>query len=301
VTVRAVDAEGGVRNATVFVESPEGIVDSGPTNANGAFVSGNLERGEYELVLFKSGYYQNETRLVVDRERVQRQVEMRTGSVPVEIQVVDDHFDSPRPLNDAAVEVGDRGTGRTTDGSTLFRVPVNTRPTVTVSKDGYREVTRQVDVGESGRTVRFATQRVPGVTVEPTNRQVVVGETTGVVVRNAYDEPVRGAQVLVDGEQVAETDRDGEATIPIANEGERVLRARSGGVQSAGVTITGVAVEDVTRTTTPTATQSPTPTATQSPTPEPTATTDVALPGFGPVAAVTGLVVLLVVLVRRRR
>lgn len=299
VTVRVTDQNGAVPNATVSIERDGRTVDEGPTNDNGAFTSRIVERGEYSLELSKEGYYENETRLVLERETVLREVAMRRGNVQVEFRVSDDHFDPARPIDGATVAVGDVGTARTTGGTAVFALPVNTDTRVEVTKEGYQTVERALYVRESSRTVRLTTQREEVVTVASTNSQVVVGETTTVSVTNAYDEPLRGAEVLLDGEAVGETDSAGELRISIESEGEHTLRARAGDVRSEATTVTGISPGAETPTDTPTASPTATATGTATATEPPTTTTAVSLPGFTPVVAVLGL--LLAGLLFRRR
>jgi uncharacterized GH25 family protein len=287
-TVVASGADGPVENATVAIVRDGRVAAQGTTDDDGTFESDPVEQGEYELVLSKPGYYENSTTLVVNDTRVEREVEMRTGSVQVTFRVLDDHFEDARPVENAQVAVSDVGTARTTGGTALFAIPVNTQLEVRVTKEAYQTRGYRIDVGESSTTFRLTTRRTETVTVTPNNERIVVGETTRVTVTNAYDEPIQDARVLLNGEQVAETGESGEATVQVAQAGNNTLRARAGGVESAPVTVVGVeAAED-----TPTPTADATETAA-------TTTTGVSFPGFTPVLAVLG-VVLAAFLLRRR-
>jgi len=299
------DEDGRLANATVQLRSDGRIVDQGKTSNNGVFTTRSVERKTYTLRLVKPGYLINETNLNVNAGSVMGTYTMRSESVQVTFRVVDDHFDDPRALNQASVRISGIGSQNTTsDGRVGFTLGVNTQHQVTLSKPGYQTQLRSVVVDESDKTVRLATQRVRSITVEPTNRRVVVDESTVVSVTNAYDEPVRDAEVTLDGEVVGQTDGAGQLRITIPSAGNHTVRASSGSIQSTGTTIVGVevATETPTPTVTPTAspTASPTPTATATATAEPpTTTTAVSLPGFTPLMGV--LAMLAAALLLRRR
>ena len=297
-------------SATVSLTSPSGPVDSasvrlvqagervasGETDADGTFSTGVVEQGRYTLVTGKPTYYTNRTRVDVDSEDTEVEVPMRTGATQVEVLVVDDHFDDPRPVNNATVQFGDVGTVRTTGGTAVFAVAVNTRHTVRATQPEYDTARRQYSVGESSDSIRLTIQREPTLVVQPTNRQVVVGESTALDVVDAYGDPVANATISLDGESVAETDDDGEARVTIESGGNHTLTASADGVTSAEVTVVGVNADGSTLSPTPTITSTATSEPTETPVPT---TTSVSLPGFGPLAAVLGVVLAALVLARR--
>ncbi len=284
-----------VRNATVFIRSGQRVVVSGKTNANGRFSSGTIEQGDYTLIFRKDGYFRNETSLSVPGTVI-RSHEMRQGSVNLEFRVFDDHFDDPRPLSDAAVTLEGTGTQRATNGRVTFTVPVNTKQEVDITKEGYQTVERTVTVGESGQTVRATTQRTPELNLTAESTRVLVGNRVGVSVLNAYDEPVNGATLSLDGETLGQTGTDGQFRFRVEQTGNLTLVAQSGSLTSEEVVVRGLEVDEAT----PTPTATPTAAATATPAEEtPTATPAVGLPGFTPVAGVLGL--LLAALLLRRR
>ncbi|MFC6940848.1 carboxypeptidase-like regulatory domain-containing protein [Salinirubellus sp. GCM10025818] len=297
-------------SATVSLTSPSGPVDSasvrlvqagervasGETDADGTFSTGVVEQGRYTLVTGKPTYYTNRTRVDVDSEDTEVEVPMRTGATQVEVLVVDDHFDDPRPVNNATVQFGDVGTVRTTGGTAVFAVAVNTRHTVRATQPEYDTARRQYSVDESSDSIRLTIQREPTLVVQPTNRQVVVGESTALDVVDAYGDPVANATISLDGESVAETDDDGEARVTIESGGNHTLTASADGVTSAEVTVVGVNADGSTLSPTPTITSTATSEPTETPVPT---TTSVSLPGFGPLAAVLGVVLAALVLARR--
>jgi PGF-CTERM protein len=289
------EGDTAVRNATVFIRSGQRVVVSGKTNANGRFSSGTIEQGDYTLIFRKDGYYRNETSLSVPGGVI-RSYEMRQGSVNLEFRVSDDHFDDPRPISDAAVTLEGTGTQRTTNGRVTFTVPVNTQQEVDITKEGYQTVERTVTVGESSQTVRVTTQRTPELNLTADSARVLVGNRVGVSVLNAYDEPVNGATISLDGETLGQTGGDGEFRFRVERTGNQTLVAQSGSLTSDEVVIRGLEVDEETPTPTPTATATPTATPADE---TPTATPAVGLPGFTPVAGVLGL--LLAALLLRRR
>jgi hypothetical protein len=295
-TVQATSPSGSVRGATVQLLQNGRTVVSGETNADGAFETGTIEQGRYTLEIAKRGYYVNRTQVDVGAEGVRHEVEMRTGTVQVEVRVLDDHFDDPRPVSRATVEFGDIGTVRATGGTAVFAVPVNTEHRVRATKQGYESARTQYSVGESAGRVRLTIQREPTVVVRPANQRVVVGESTSLTVVDAYGDPIGNATVNLDGEEVARTDESGQARITIESGGNHTVSASADGIESEGTTIVGVDVDESTPTSSPTATA--TPTSSPSPTPVPT-TTSVSLPGFGPAAAALGVALAALLLARR--
>lgn len=295
-TVTATSPSGPVDRAAVRLVQGGRTVVSGRTNADGTFTTGIIEQGRYTLVAEKPGHYTNRTTVEVRSEGVRTEVPMRTGSVQVEVRVFDDHFEQPQPVNNATVQFGDIGTVRTTGGTAVFAVPVNTEHVVRASKPEYESTRTRYTVGERSDSIRLDIQREPTLVVRPVNRQVVVGESTVVTVVDAYGDPMTNATVSLDGESVARTDGSGQARITIESGGNHTVSASAGGLESEGVVVAGVAVDGSTPTVSPTF--APTATASPSSTPVPT-TTAVSLPGFGP--AVAALAVLLAALLLARR
>jgi hypothetical protein len=295
-TVVLTSPEGPVGSASVRLVSDGETIVSGRTDADGTFDTPIVEQGQYTLVTAKPTYYTNRTDVRIESEGAREEVSMRTGSVQVEVQVLDDRFDDPRPVNNATVRFGDIGTVRTTGGTAVFAVPVNTEHTVRATKPEYDSARTTYSVGESSNSIRLTIQREPTLVVQPVNRQVVVGESTVVTVVDAYGEPVANATVSLDGEAVATTDDDGEARITIESGGNHTVGASADGLESDGTTVVGVDVDGSTPTDSPT--PEPTPTASPSPTPVPT-TTSVSLPGFGPAAAALAVALAALLLARR--
>lgn len=295
VTVVAVnDAGESIEGATVSVVRKGRTVAEGRTGPDGRYSTGDIEAREYEVTVSKPGYFTR--RLTEDLNvAVTRQVTLRTGTVEYTFFVRDDHFDSPRPVENATVQVGSVGSVRTLPGGRAsIGVPVNTVQEVRVTKPGYDTVTRRVRVGESRENVTIATRRSANVTVSAASRRVVVGEPATVSVRNAYGEPIEGATVLLDGSEVGTTGPDGTLAVRIEERGEHEVRARRNALTSAPVIVEGVVAAG-------------TPTTTPTPTPEeeegPFGIARGVAPGFGTGAAIVALalVVAVGVLARRRR
>lgn len=243
-TVTVTDADGDpVEGATVTLERDGRTAAEGQTGADGTYESGVVEQGRYDVGAVKPGYYRESTRQRVGVNG-RTSFELERGDARLDITVVDDHFEETRTLEGARVRIsdaeGELATLRATSGTASMRVPVNNRYRVTVLKDGYREDGRHVNVIEGDRTATVASQRVPSLTVESQNGQVIVGETTRLNVVNAYGEPVEGAEIRHGGETVGETDADGYATVTVDGVGEQAYHAALDGVESDPIEIEGV-------------------------------------------------------------
>ncbi len=285
-TVRTTDPEGALADVRVEVVAGGSVVAEGVTGDGGSYQAPALEQGSYTVFTYKSGYFSNQSGVTLGPSHTQV-VPMRKGTVSVTFTVVDDHFEDPRRIDGATVDVGDIGTVRTTDGRASLSVPVNTQTPVTATQEGYQTARRTLRVGESPRELRLAIQLERSLTVAPFNERVVVGQQTIVNVTNAYDEPVAGAVVTVDGDPAGETGANGQARITIESEGSHQVGARHEGVTAPAVVVEGVPEGEG-------------PTATPTPTASPTDTTDVVLPGFGVVPAVAALVALAGLALARR-
>ena len=294
-TVDVTDTQGVVENARVRLIRDGETIASGTTNADGSYTTPAVEQGDYFLELSKAGYYRNLTRETVG-ESTQLNKSMRRGTTNVAFRVVDDHFSPSEQLSDVRVEVADIGSQRITDGTVTFTLPVNSRYTVTATKDGYQSNTTTVSVGTTSGERTLVINRERALNVTAANERVVVGETVQVTVRNEYDEPVADADVRVSDETVATTNTQGTARVPIETAGNRTITVESDGVSSEPLVILGIATATPEPDTTPTAT--PTATAVSSPSPTPDEL-PVGMPGFTPVAAVVAM--LAVALLARRR
>jgi PGF-CTERM protein len=289
------DSTGPVENARVRIRKQESdfLVTDTTTDGQGAVDTGPIEYGTYSVFVQKPGY-PTTTRTVEVNGTMEPTFEVNTASTTVTFNVIDDHFDDPRGVDSAQVQVtgirGFQGSSTTLDnGEATASVPVNSRVEYTITKDGYPEQTGSFQVNESNRRVRITMQRIPGVTIEAANDRVLVGETVSVTVRNQYGEPVPGLPVSAGGQQVTETNDQGVAQVPVESTGNLTITATRG--QASGqVTVEGVEAA-AQNTPTPTAEATPTPTA-ENPLP-------VSTPGFTPIVALVAL--LAVALFARRR
>jgi hypothetical protein len=288
-TVEATDPDGAVEDVRVRLLRSGTEISEGRTDAQGSYTTDVVEQGSYVVRLYKPGYYRNATRVTVGEDS-NVSFGMRKGKVNVQFEAVDDHFSEPQRLSDVQVSVDDLGTQRTTGGTVTFSLPVNSRYSVTATKDGYQVNETSIFVGTAEETVRLAINRERTLTIEPANQRVVVGETVSVRVRDAYGDRVEGATILVDGEEAATTDAEGNAAVPIESDGDHELEAEYEGVTSTSVTVEGVSGDG--------GTPEPTDSPTASPTPE--EGLDVPLPGFGPVAALLALLLVGLVAATRR-
>ena len=242
-TVTVVDPrERPQADARVRIREGGRTVDSGRTDESGAYTSSRLERGTYTLSVVKPGF--NETTQEVNVTGASNAtVEIDRGTVTLDIRVFDDHFDPPEEIETGAIRVSSSvydAEVTVTEGSVSLNVPVNAEYTAEVVKEGYDPRPETIPVRESDVSANVTAQRTPTLSVTPANDRVLVGETTRVTVRNAYDEPVEGATVAVDGTEVGETDDRGELAVPIDAAGELEVVATDGGVTSEPVAIAGV-------------------------------------------------------------
>jgi PGF-CTERM protein len=283
-TVMVTDTEDQpLANTTVELRRDGRTVATGQTDANGSFETDTIEQGRYQIRAVKPGYYRES---ISERVRTDgtHEISLERGSVRLDVTAVDDHFDPPQRLDEASVRVADAdgevARVRASGGTASLSIPVNTDYRVTVTKEGYTESSQRLTVRESDRSVEIATQRVPTLTVEPQNTQVVVGEVTTLEVVNAYGEPLSNITVQRNGQSVGETDANGQLTATIESAGENEFRAVSDDLQSDPVAVNGVVPADEQTATEPT---------------ETTDGTNGAGPGFGVIVAILALVAAAVV------
>jgi hypothetical protein len=273
--------DGPLADASVLVERGGLDVATGTTDDSGAFETGVLREGDYTVTVTKPGYYVRRKPIRIEGDITNR-VALRPGSVTVAVSVVDPHFDPPAPVDDASVRLSSVGSARTdAGGNATIEAPVNARPTLRVTKDGYRTVSREVAVGEANESLTARISRTPSLTASAINDRIVAGQRAVLRVTDAYGDPAAGVTVTLDGDPVGTTDDDGEFAVGIDAPGEHTLRATDDGVASEPVTVD---VVDADATPTPAAT----PTATTATTPT---ETEASAPGFTVVVAALSVLV----------
>lgn len=233
-------------DARVVVREDGRSVDRGETGSDGVYETARLERGTYNVTVVKPGYYETEREVTVSLN-TETTVAIERGTVTLDVRALDDHFDPPEPIETGSVRVSSSvfdGEVSVTEGTASLNVPVNALYTVEVVKDEYDASPERIRVRESAVSANVTAQRTPELSVTPANDRVLVGETTRVTVRNAYDEPVAGVTVEVDGDEVGETDERGEIDVPISSAGDRTIVARDGDVESEPATVEGVETAD---------------------------------------------------------
>ncbi|MFB6183512.1 MAG: PGF-CTERM sorting domain-containing protein [Haloarculaceae archaeon] len=293
--VTVVDEDGRLANARVQLYRKGTYVVDGRTDDRGVLRTDAIEQGEYVLIAFKQGYFRNQSTLTVG-EQVNRTVAVERGSVSVTFDVTDDHFTPPRPVANATVSLERLATITTLpSGTATVSAPVNTRLSVSATKDGYETVTERPYVRESERTVELTINREPALAVDPVNTKVVVGQTVAVAVTDEYGQPVANATLAVGGESVGTTDAGGEGTVPIESAGNVTITASRNGLEATTV-VEGVpagggetAAETTERTTTAPTTAAPTTTA----------TTNTGGPGFTVASAAVALALAVVAVLGR--
>ncbi|WP_411714946.1 carboxypeptidase regulatory-like domain-containing protein [Natronomonas sp.] len=287
-TVTVTDTNGDPL-ADTSVEFSQGgsTVAEGKTDENGEFSTGIIEQGRYRVSTVKPGYFRNSSRVRVGVDTT-KQFTLERGSVRLDVEVYDDHFEEPKKLDNAQIRINDAegevASVRASGGSASISVGVNTLYSATVTKEGYVETKDNFYVRESDRSINLTTQRVPTLVVEPQNSRVVIGENTRVQVVNAYEEPVEGAEIRYEGETVGETDANGELSVTIDTAGPQEFRAVKDGVESENVTIEGI--DPDAKDTEEPSTQTP---------------TDTSAVGAGPGVGIAAAALAAALLLRRRR
>ncbi len=242
-TVTVADSDGAVESVRVVFRKAGEIVTVRTSDASGTVESGVIESGEYTLTFFEPGYLRKAVTIEISGETTE-EVTIERGSVTVDFQVLDDHFDPAKPLAEATISSDEIGSVLTDpDGKRAVSVPVNTELTVTVEKSAYETVTETIVVRESNKQVNITTRRVPAVNIELSNERVVVGETVEVSVTDEYGEPVSEATVLLDGSEVGQSDASGSLRVPIETAGEHTVFASFQGLSSERVTVEGIESE----------------------------------------------------------
>jgi PGF-CTERM protein len=279
-----------VRFRQQFENRPNDVVETVRTNQNGVAETAELERGEYEVWTRAEGFLDMYRDFTLSDPEAELDITISRGSAELTVNVTDDHFDPPRPVENADVEIEDDVLSTRSDGTRTTDMAVNTIYEITVTKDGYGSVTEEVKINEADATVNVSISRTPEITVDSAQDRVVVNESTMVTVTDAYGDPVEGATVSLEGEQVGETDADGELTVQITAPGQQTVSASDGDL-SDSITIEGVS---------PGSDETPTATPTQTATPTEEPEDDDSLgPGFGVGTALVALVA--AALLARRR
>ncbi|MFB6189073.1 MAG: Ig-like domain-containing protein [Halapricum sp.] len=309
ITVR--NAAGPIQNAHVkLVKNGVAVID-GKTDADGKIGTRKndspefIEVGTYHLEVVKPGYLKNTTTLEVVGH-VKPTVTLEQSSVTATINVADPYYDPPHPVENATIKVGSIGTIRTlSSGEATIQVPVNSRPTITISKDGYESMQVPLLVEESPTSANLTLSKSPSLTLKPSADRVIVGENVSITVTDEYDDLVPGATVSINGADVGTTDDQGKIEVPVDSVGKQTISASTASASSS-ITIKSFDPSTPTPTAAPTTTAPTTtaPTTTAPTTAAPTTTgndgTGSAFgPGFGPLAALLALLALAFVAGRR--
>lgn len=291
VTFRITGGGGPVEGATVRLRKGGTQAVGGQTDADGRWRTGVIESGEYVVGVYKAGFYRLQTEVTVeDGDTVP--LGLDRGFVTLEVVVRDDHFDQPRPVNEAEVIISGLGTIITQqNGRQRIDAPVNSQFEVTVEKQGYRTVTQDINVLESDKTVQIDTQRAPKMELRPLNERVVVGETVIIEATDEYGDPIRNATVWVNDNEIAPTNDEGRTSVRIGSPGEYDLRAKKGSREDT-TSVTGIAAPETDET------ESPPPTTTAG---ETTTEAPLGQAGFGALVAVIAIMTVLAFALGRTR
>ena len=288
ITVRN-EANQTVENARVRLYRSGRYVTDQRTAANGTVTTPPIEQGSYGMVIQKSGYFTNRTRVAIgDQSDINSTIE--EGEVLLTVSVVNDYFDPAEPRN-ASVRIPSAGTLQAgDDGNATIRVPVNTDYDVTVTADGYDRRQQTVSVGESDTVATVAIDRTDRLNISARDR-VLLGNPITLEVTDEYDDPVEGATVSQGGQEVGTTDESGEFEVDTDSAGSVTFTVDDGDVQEEVTVEVVEAPEELTGTPLPTTTSTGT---------DPTETSGGSGPGFTPVTVAAALALLSLVAARRR-
>ena len=238
------DSAGTVGDATVTLRKNDRDVFEEATDGEGAVESGVIEAGDYTVVVRKPGYYVVAQDLDVEGD-AETTVEIKRGTVTLEVNVTDDHFEPAQPVGEASVEVGGSGSVVTQpSGIGRISVPVNAWATISVTKDGYRTTEMSEFVAESDEVVELSIQRQPAISVELLSSRVVIGESVSLSVTDEYGDPVEGATVRMDGTDVAETDGSGQAVVQVPSDGNHTVTVAANALEATAY-VEGVTAAEV--------------------------------------------------------
>ena len=219
-TVTITDTDGEpVPDTRVLLFRDGNFITDQRTGTDGTVTTPDVEEGDYDLFVRKSGYYYNRSAVTLDGETtVNRTIE--AGTVGVTFAVTDDHFSPARPIEGVTVDIPSIGSVQTlSNGEATINLPVNSRHDIDVTKDEYQLTEQQISVGESRKTVAVNVSRTPELNVDAPNR-TIIGESVSLEVTDEYDEPVAGANVTRDGESVGTTDETGEIDVTVDSAGQ---------------------------------------------------------------------------------
>lgn len=234
VTINLQDTEAarwveGVKNddGTVTAATGSGTTQNFQTDEDGRVVINRLEQKDYRIFTSKSGYLRTETPITLAESQQRENISVETARVQVDFYVEDHHYDPPEPLEGAEIRIEERGITLETfsDGGQDQRLPVNSNYEIEVSKENYSSVSRTLRVDEEPKTFNVSISRIAKLKLDLLNNQVITGQTTRATVTNAYDEPIEGATIYVDGEEVGETDATGSFDVQLDEDGEHEVRA----------------------------------------------------------------------------
>jgi PGF-CTERM protein len=274
-----------VRFRQQFENRSNDVVETIRTDQNGVAETAELERGEYEVWTRAEGFLDTYRDFTLSDPEAELDITISRGSVELTVNVTDDHFDPPLPVENANIQIEDDVLSTRSDGTRTTDMAVNTIYEISVTKDGYGSVTEEIKISEADATMNVSISRTPEITVDSAQDRVVVNESTTVTVTDAYGDPVEGTTVSLNDEELGETDANGQLTIQITAAGQQTIAASDGDL-SDSITIEGVS---------PGSDETPTQTATPTEEPE---DDDSLGPGFG---VGTGLVALVAAALLARR
>lgn len=239
-TIALRDQDGAVADAQVILRQNGQTVTQGRSDGNGEFTTGVIEAGEYTVRVLKAGYYRAKETVAI-RGDTRQELTLDRGTVTVTFHVQDQNFQPPEPIEDATISGDSIGSIRTQpNGKQQVTVPVNSMVEVTVTKPGYRSVTKELITKERDTSVKIATRKHPEISFDLAMDRVVIGETMNITITDQYANPVADATVYLDEDPVGTTNQDGIVSVPINTAGEHTIHAETDSLATDPQTIIGV-------------------------------------------------------------
>lgn len=224
-------------------QTPNNVIAEESTGEDGTTVISGIEQRNYTVDVLRPEYLAAERTINVNESSVTGSVELERSRVNVEFAVLDDYFNESRPLEGARISIGEDRTITTEEnGRTEDILHVNTEYDISVSLDGYLDTSETLSVGEEDESLTLTTRRVPSISINQLQDAIVVGQPTQVTITNSYGDPVEGATVDLNDEEVGETNAQGQIVFNITQAGNNTIDASDRGL-TASTTLLGVDVD----------------------------------------------------------
>ncbi|MBP2133672.1 hypothetical protein J2128_001626 [Methanomicrobium sp. W14] len=191
----------------------------GTTNDDGIFEYTHSYSSSYRVGVKKSGYDYYST--LVSGSRTSLRVELGHETGVLTVNILDS--DTLNPIEDAIVTITgdniDKSDSTDDDGSVKFEVSYDSSYVVTVKKNNYDTLTKDVEMDDTSKIVDYLLQSSDLVIV-----QVLDGES-------GNSSPLAGAVVYVGGVRSGETGSDGKVNLNLEHERTYDIRVAKTGYE----------------------------------------------------------------------